>query len=95
MSKCHTDETSKNCCVTQASVFNCCGAISRPLQCSALSRSALGCLGTQHWGTQGSVRKKSCSRMTQRKSKEERMVQAEFQRKEELKHLKNLKKKEI
>ncbi|KAL0928414.1 hypothetical protein M5K25_000295 [Dendrobium thyrsiflorum] len=33
--------------------------------------------------------------MAQRKSKEERMVQAEFQRKEELNHLKNLKKKEI
>ncbi|KAG1338268.1 protein KRI1 [Cocos nucifera] len=44
---------------------------------------------------EGSVRKKTSSRKLQRKSKEERMVQAEFERKEELKHLKNLKKKEI
>lgn len=44
---------------------------------------------------EGSVRKKSSSRKTQRKSKEERMAQSEFERKEELKHLKNLKKKEI
>ncbi|XP_020578547.1 protein KRI1 homolog [Phalaenopsis equestris] len=43
----------------------------------------------------GSVRKKSSSRKTQRKNKVERMAQAEFERKEELKHLKNLKKKEI
>ncbi|XP_020247867.1 protein KRI1 homolog [Asparagus officinalis] len=45
--------------------------------------------------TEGSVRKKTSSRKAQRKSKEERMAQAEFERKEELKHLKNLKKKEI
>ncbi|OVA17669.1 KRR1 interacting protein 1 [Macleaya cordata] len=45
--------------------------------------------------TEGSVRKKSNARAVQRKSKEERMAQAEFERKEELKHLKNLKKKEI
>ncbi|PKA48862.1 hypothetical protein AXF42_Ash016378 [Apostasia shenzhenica] len=45
--------------------------------------------------TEGTVRKKTSSRMTQRKSKEERMARAEFERKEELKHLKNLKKKEI
>ncbi|KAI0504914.1 hypothetical protein KFK09_015871 [Dendrobium nobile] len=45
--------------------------------------------------TEGSVRKKSSNRKTQRKSKEERMAQAEFERKEELKQLKNLKKKEI
>lgn len=44
---------------------------------------------------EGSVRKKANSRKLQRKSKEERMAQAEFERKEELKHLKNLKKKEI
>ncbi|XP_008792541.2 protein KRI1 homolog [Phoenix dactylifera] len=44
---------------------------------------------------EGSVRKKTSSRKLQRKSKEERMAQAEFERKEELKHLKNLKKKEI
>ncbi|KAG6530038.1 protein KRI1 homolog [Zingiber officinale] len=44
---------------------------------------------------EGSVRKKTNSRKLQRKSKEERMAQAEFERKEELKHLKNLKKKEI
>lgn len=45
--------------------------------------------------TEGSVRKKTSSRKAQRKSKEERMAQAELERKEELKHLKNLKKKEI
>lgn len=45
--------------------------------------------------TEGSVRKKSNTRKLQRKSKEERMAQAEFERKEELKHMKNLKKKEI
>ncbi|KAF9609038.1 hypothetical protein IFM89_012478 [Coptis chinensis] len=45
--------------------------------------------------TEGSVRKKNNARKLQRKNKEERMAQAEFQRKEELKHLKNLKKKEI
>lgn len=44
---------------------------------------------------EGSVRKKTNARKAQRKSKEERMVQAEFERKEELKHLKNLKKKEM
>lgn len=44
---------------------------------------------------EGSVRKKTNSRKLQRKSKEERMAQAEFERKEELKHLKNLKKKEM
>ncbi|KAF8397333.1 hypothetical protein HHK36_016246 [Tetracentron sinense] len=45
--------------------------------------------------TEGSVRKKTNARKLQRKSKEERMAQAEFERKEELKHLKNLKKKDI
>ncbi|KAL6984401.1 hypothetical protein U1Q18_017778 [Sarracenia purpurea var. burkii] len=44
---------------------------------------------------EGSVRKKTSARKVQRKSKEERMAQAEFERKEELKHLKNLKKKEM
>ncbi|KAL4203277.1 hypothetical protein AMTRI_Chr01g127090 [Amborella trichopoda] len=44
---------------------------------------------------EGSVRKKSNARKLQRKSKEERMALAEFERKEELKHLKNVKKKEI
>lgn len=44
---------------------------------------------------EGSVRKKTNARKVQRKSKEERMAQAEFERKEELKHLKNLKKKEM
>ncbi|KAL7208791.1 hypothetical protein ACSBR1_030508 [Camellia fascicularis] len=44
---------------------------------------------------EGSVRKKTNARKLQRKSKEERMAQAEFERKEELKHLKNLKKKEM
>ncbi|KAH7840523.1 hypothetical protein Vadar_018037 [Vaccinium darrowii] len=44
---------------------------------------------------EGSVRKKTNARKAQRKSKEERMAQAEFERKEELKHLKNLKKKEM
>ncbi|XP_077248936.1 KRR1 family protein [Tasmannia lanceolata] len=43
----------------------------------------------------GSIRKKTNARKVQRKSKEERMAQAEFERKEELKHLKNVKKKEI
>ncbi|XP_072953569.1 uncharacterized protein [Typha angustifolia] len=51
------------------------------------------------WGhsrvIEGSVRKKTSNRQQQRKSKEERMAQAELERKEELKHLKNLKKKEI
>ncbi|MQL98401.1 hypothetical protein Taro_031111 [Colocasia esculenta] len=45
--------------------------------------------------TEGSVRKKTNARKLQRKSKEERMTQAEFERKEEVKRLKNLKKKEI
>ncbi|XP_042509770.1 protein KRI1 homolog [Macadamia integrifolia] len=45
--------------------------------------------------TEGSVRKKENARKLHRKSKKERMAQAEFERKEELKHLKNLKKKEI
>ncbi|KAL2538576.1 KRR1 family protein [Forsythia ovata] len=44
---------------------------------------------------EGSVRKKENARKFQRERKEERMVQAEFERNEELKHLKNLKKKEI
>ncbi|KAJ4970149.1 hypothetical protein NE237_003248 [Protea cynaroides] len=44
---------------------------------------------------EGSVRKKENARKVQRKSKKERMAQAELERKEELKHLKNLKKKEI
>ncbi|KAL6512031.1 hypothetical protein OROGR_021628 [Orobanche gracilis] len=44
---------------------------------------------------EGSVRKKENARKSQRERKEERMVQAEFDRKEELKRLKNLKKKEI
>ncbi|XAR57661.1 hypothetical protein NMG60_11025901 [Bertholletia excelsa] len=44
---------------------------------------------------EGSVRKKENARKTQRKSREERKAQAEFERKEELKHLKNLKKKEM
>ncbi|XP_057504913.1 protein kri1 [Actinidia eriantha] len=44
---------------------------------------------------EGSVRKKTNARKVQRKSKEERLAQAEFERKEELKHLKNLKKKEM
>ncbi|CAA6657007.1 unnamed protein product [Spirodela intermedia] len=45
--------------------------------------------------TEGTVRKKTNARKLQRKSKEERMSQAELERKEELKRLKNLKKKEI
>uniref|UniRef100_A0A1D1Z208 RING-type E3 ubiquitin transferase n=1 Tax=Anthurium amnicola TaxID=1678845 RepID=A0A1D1Z208_9ARAE len=45
--------------------------------------------------TEGSVRKKTNARKLQRKSKEERIAQAEFERKEEVKRLKNLKKKEI
>ncbi|CAI9755825.1 unnamed protein product [Fraxinus pennsylvanica] len=44
---------------------------------------------------EGSVRKKENARKVQRERKEERMVQAEYERNEELKHLKNLKKKEI
>ncbi|KAG0479993.1 hypothetical protein HPP92_010624 [Vanilla planifolia] len=44
---------------------------------------------------EGSVRKKSNSRKEQRKSKGARLIQSEFERREELKHLKNLKKKEI
>ncbi|KZV42821.1 hypothetical protein F511_29640 [Dorcoceras hygrometricum] len=44
---------------------------------------------------EGSVRKKENSRKLQRDRKEERSAQAEFERKEELKYLKNLKKKEI
>ncbi|KAI5655822.1 hypothetical protein M9H77_33009 [Catharanthus roseus] len=44
---------------------------------------------------EGSVRKKTNARKLQRERKEERMAQAEFERKEELKHLKNLKKKEM
>lgn len=43
----------------------------------------------------GSVRKKDNARKRQREHKEERMVQAEIERKEEVKRLKNLKKKEI
>lgn len=44
---------------------------------------------------EGSVRKKENSRKLQRDRKDERIAQAEFERKEELKYLKNLKKKEI
>ncbi|CAA2988856.1 Hypothetical predicted protein [Olea europaea subsp. europaea] len=44
---------------------------------------------------EGSVRKKENARKLQRERKEERMVQAEYERNEELKRLKNLKKKEI
>ncbi|XP_073144993.1 protein kri1 isoform X2 [Henckelia pumila] len=44
---------------------------------------------------EGSVRKKENSRKLQRDRKGERIAQAEFERKEELKYLKNLKKKEI
>ncbi|KAL3641285.1 hypothetical protein CASFOL_016253 [Castilleja foliolosa] len=44
---------------------------------------------------EGSVMKKEKARKFQRDRKEERMIQAEFERKEELKRLKNLKKKEI
>ncbi|EER90367.1 hypothetical protein BDA96_10G336700 [Sorghum bicolor] len=44
---------------------------------------------------EGSVRKKESSRKQQRKSKEERMARIKQQQAEELKHLKNLKKKEI
>lgn len=44
---------------------------------------------------EGSVRKTENARKLQRERKEERMVQAEYERNEELKHLKNLKKKEI
>ncbi|TKY72386.1 KRI1-like protein [Spatholobus suberectus] len=44
---------------------------------------------------EGSVRKKINTRKEQRKSKEERMAIAQKEREEELKHLKNLKKKEI
>ncbi|XP_022875876.1 protein KRI1 homolog [Olea europaea var. sylvestris] len=44
---------------------------------------------------EGSVRKKENARKLQRDRKEERKLQAEFERNEELKHLKNLKKKEI
>ncbi|CAK9147280.1 unnamed protein product [Ilex paraguariensis] len=44
---------------------------------------------------EGSVRKTTNARKLQRERKEERMAQAEFERKEELKHLKNLKKKDI
>ncbi|KAL4586654.1 hypothetical protein LXL04_011296 [Taraxacum kok-saghyz] len=43
----------------------------------------------------GSVRKKDNARKIQRKNKEERIAQADFERKEELKHMKNLKKKEM
>lgn len=43
----------------------------------------------------GSVRKKDNARKLQRQNKEERMAQAEYERKEELKHMKNLKKKEM
>lgn len=42
-----------------------------------------------------SVRKKDNARKLQRKNKEDRIAQAEFERKEELKHMKNLKKREI
>ncbi|KAF5191843.1 Kri1-like protein [Thalictrum thalictroides] len=45
--------------------------------------------------TEGSVRKKDNTRKKQRERKEQRIVEAERQRKEELKHMKNLKKKEI
>lgn len=45
--------------------------------------------------TEGSMRKKTNARKIQRQNKEARMAQAEFERKEELKYLKNLKKKEI
>lgn len=44
---------------------------------------------------EGSVRKKENARKVQRENKKERMAQAEYERKEELKYLKNLKKKEI
>nr|XP_027091418.1 protein KRI1 homolog [Coffea arabica] len=44
---------------------------------------------------EGSVRKKTNARKVQRLRKEERMAQAEFERREELKHLKNVKKKEM
>ncbi|XP_022860193.1 protein KRI1 homolog [Olea europaea var. sylvestris] len=44
---------------------------------------------------EGSVRKKENARKLQRERKEERMMQAEYERNEELKHLKNLKIKEI
>ncbi|RLN28209.1 hypothetical protein C2845_PM05G33840 [Panicum miliaceum] len=44
---------------------------------------------------EGSVRKKESSRKQQRKSKEERIARAKQEQAEELKHLKNLKKKEI
>lgn len=44
---------------------------------------------------EGSVRKKENARKDQRKNKEERMKIAGLERQEELKHLKNLKKKEI
>ncbi|OMO52736.1 KRR1 interacting protein 1 [Corchorus capsularis] len=44
---------------------------------------------------EGSVRKKESKRKEQRERKEERMRIAEMERKEELKHLKNLKKEEI
>ncbi|KAK1278948.1 hypothetical protein QJS04_geneDACA003531 [Acorus gramineus] len=44
---------------------------------------------------EGSVRKKENARKTQRKSKEDRLAQAEVERREELKRLKNVKKKEI
>ncbi|KDP26883.1 hypothetical protein JCGZ_18041 [Jatropha curcas] len=44
---------------------------------------------------EGSVRKKENARKEQRKSKEERMKIVEMQRKEEVKHLKNLKKQEM
>ncbi|XP_073288138.1 protein kri1-like [Primulina huaijiensis] len=44
---------------------------------------------------EGSVRKKENSRKLQRDRKDERIAQAEFERMEELKYLKNLKKKEI
>ena len=44
---------------------------------------------------EGSIRKKTNSRKLQRKSKEERFSQVEIERREELKRLKNIKKKEI
>ncbi|KAI3796140.1 hypothetical protein L1987_38805 [Smallanthus sonchifolius] len=44
---------------------------------------------------EGSVRKKENARKIQRENKKERMAKAEFERNEELKYLKNLKKKEI
>lgn len=44
---------------------------------------------------EGSVRKRTNARKVQRERKEERMAQAEFERREELKHLKNVKKKEM